>query len=113
MVPSKDRYDRDLPEEKVRFWQNKVRALFIKWFGGGTTGSQRTIRERDRWGDFDTQSGTIISEPSLHIESYCTRDVFRRRLGDVRSLAKEIGRDLDQQTAGWFENNDYCEKELS
>lgn len=113
IVPSKDRHSRDLPKPKVSFWQNKVRALFREWFGGASPGPERYIREMDRLGDFGMGSGEPILEVTPHVIAHCAAKVFRRRRADVRPLAEEMGRELDQRAVGWFENIDYCEKQVA
>lgn len=111
IVPSMDRHKHQLPEEKVRFWQNKVRVFFRQWFGGAGSGPERNIREMPQGGDYGT--GQLVLEPTLHVTANCTPEVFRRRRADIRSLVEEMGRELDQEAVGWFENNVYYEKSLA
>ncbi len=101
IVPTKDRKDNRLPDQKVRSWESRLTRLFKRWFGADTEG---VIFRLPRQGDFDVGSGEFTYEANLHIWAHCTRAVFLRRRADVVRLAKEMYEDLNQASVGHYEN---------
>ncbi len=101
IVPTKDRKDKKLSEERVRLWEIRVTKLFNRWFGAHTEG---VIFRLPRQGDFDVGSGEFTFETNLHIWAHCTRALFIRRRLDVLGLAGQMCEDLNQDSVGYLEN---------